>query len=87
MNNIRYVCAAALAFALNAAPAFAEDKVLPAQQVIAAIQTATAAAPGQIHEVEVERKNGRLLVEVTVVGSDGKKREILVDPQNNQVVR
>jgi uncharacterized membrane protein YkoI len=80
--------AGAALLAVTATSAIAkEDKVLPAQQVIAAIQAATAAAPGQVREVEVEREGGKLVVEVTVIGADGSKKELKIDPQTNQIVR
>ena len=75
-----------LAFASPVASA-ADEERLPPQQVIAAIQAAVAANPGEIKEVEVDRKRGRLVVEVTIIGTDGAKREINVDPANNQVVK
>lgn len=65
----------------------ADDAALPHQQLIAAIQTAIAAHPGQIQEVDVEKKSGKTVVEVTITGNDGKKKELTVDPEKNQVVR
>jgi hypothetical protein len=72
-----------------AAPAFADaDKGLPADQVIAAIQAAVAAHPGQVKEVEVkDRRNQAAIVEVEIVAADGKKHEVKVDTATRQVVR
>ena len=64
-----------------------EDKGLPAEQVTAAIEAAVSANPGNIKDVEIDEKDKRLIVEVTIVGSDGKEKEVKVDPQNNEVIR
>jgi uncharacterized membrane protein YkoI len=64
-----------------------DDRGLPPDQVIAAIKTAVAAQPGDVKDVEVEHEGGRTLVDVKIVGKDGKKTEVRVDPQRNEVVR
>lgn len=72
----------------TAAPsAHADDSALPHQQVIAAIQTAISAYPGQVQEVDVEKKSGKMVVEVKITGSDGKEKELQIDPEKNQVIR
>ena len=77
---------AALAF--SASPAFAdEDRGLPAEQVIAAIQAAVAERPGQVKEVEVDDHRGKTTVKVEIVGADGKEHKVRVDAQSRQVVR
>lgn len=89
MKNILALTAASAAFAL-ATPAFADsDKGLPADQVIAAIQAAVAAHPGQVKDVEVKdrRNNQAAIVEVEIVAADGKKHEVKVDAASRQVVR
>lgn len=89
MKNILALTAASAALAL-AAPAFADsDKGLPADQVIAAIQAAVAAHPGQVKDVEVKdrRNNQAAIVEVEIVAADGKKHEVKVDAASRQVVR
>lgn len=78
---------AATALLLLFSSAFANDEGLPADRVIAAIQTAVAANPGLIKDVEVEREDGRLLVEVEIISADGKKTEVKVDPEKNEVIR
>lgn len=65
----------------------ADDKQLPAQQVIAAIQSAVKHTPGQVKEIEVDKKDGKVVIEVTVVGADGRDKEIVVNPENNQVIQ
>lgn len=79
----------ATAFLLaSAVPAFAADRGLPADQLIAAIQAAVAAHPGQVKEVEVdEKRNNKVTVKVEIVAADGKEHEIRVDPATRQVVR
>ncbi len=84
---IRNAALPGLALFLTAGAAIANDEALPAKQVIAAIQAAVAARPGLVKEVEVERERGRLIVEVKIVGADGKSTEVRIDPQSNQVIR
>lgn len=72
----------------SALPAFAADKGLPADQLIAAIQAAVAAHPGQVKEVEVDEKRGnKVEVKVEIVSADGKDHEVRIDPATRQVVR
>lgn len=78
---------AATVLLLSFGSAFAQDEGLPADRVIAAIQTAVAAHPGLITEVEVEREGGRLIVEIEIRSADGKKIEVKVDPEKNAVMR
>jgi uncharacterized membrane protein YkoI len=88
MKNILALTLSSAAL-LVAAPAFADsDKGLPADQVIAAIQTAVAAHPGQVKDVEVkDRRNQAAIVEVEIVAADGKKHEVKVDTGTKQVVK
>ena len=67
--------------------AFANDEGLPPDRVISAIQAAVAVNPGLIKEVEVEREGGRLVVEIKMIGTDGRETELKVDPATNQVMR
>jgi hypothetical protein len=66
---------------------FADDRGLPADRVIAAIQTAVAAHPGLVKEVEIDREGGRLIVEVQIISADGRHIEVKVDPEKNAVMR
>ncbi|MCC6916258.1 hypothetical protein [Nitrosomonas sp.] len=77
--------AAALLFSFNSA--FAGNEGLPASQVIAAINTATAATPGLIHEVEIEQKLGKLIVEVKIIDAKGQKVKVRIDPEKNAVMQ
>lgn len=77
--------ATTLLFSINSA--FAGDEGLPASQVIAAINTAVAATPGLIHEVEVEQKLGKMIVEVKIIDAKGQKVKVKVDPEKNTVIR
>jgi uncharacterized membrane protein YkoI len=72
---------------LSFGSAVAKDEGLPADRVIAAIQTAIAAHPGHITEVDVEREGGRLIVEIEILSTDGKKTTLKVDPETNAVMR
>lgn len=75
----------AMLFSFNSA--FAGNEGLPADQVISAIQAAVAAKPGNIHEVEVEQKRGKLVVEVKIIDAKGQKTKVKIDPTNNTVVQ
>lgn len=66
--------------------ALAGDEGLPADQVISAIQTAVAAHPGNIHEAEVEKEQGNLIVEVKIIDADGKKIKVKVNPEKNTIL-
>ncbi len=65
----------------------ADNERLPSEKVIAAIQAAVSAHPGEIKEVEVDEKRGRLLVEVTIIGADGVKKEVQIDPTTNKIAQ
>jgi hypothetical protein len=78
---------AVIALLLACGSAIANEEGLAADRVIAAIQTAVAAQPGLIKEVEVQREGGRLIVEVEIISADGKKTEVKVDPEKNAVIR
>ncbi|HNR12956.1 MAG TPA: PepSY domain-containing protein [Thermodesulfobacteriota bacterium] len=75
------------ALLLSFAVAFADDDGLPADKVIASIQTAVAANPGLIETAEVDREGGMVVVEVEIITSDGKRIEVKVDPEKNEVIR
>lgn len=79
------ILAAAMFFSFNTA--FAGNEGLPADQVISAIQAAVAATPGNIHEVEVEQKRGKLIVEVKIIDAKGQKVKVKIDPANNTVTQ
>jgi uncharacterized membrane protein YkoI len=66
--------------------AHAEDK-LPAKQVIAAIQTAVAAYPGQIKDVDIGKEDGKGIVQVKIENKKGDDETIKVDAENNKVIK
>lgn len=66
--------------------AFANDEALPADRVVAAIQTAVASNPGLVKDVEVEREKGKLFVDVEIIGEDGRKAKVRIDPEKNERV-
>ena len=89
MKNIIALATASAAFAL-AAPAFADTKAgLPADQVGAATQAAIAAQPGNVKDVEVQdrRNNQSPVVEVEIIGADGKKHEVKIDSATRAIVK
>lgn len=61
-------------------------KAVSSEHIISSIKTAEAAYPGMIKEVEVDRKNGKLAVEVKIIATDGKEKKIMVDPDTNKVI-
>lgn len=65
----------------------ADDEAIPQEQLIKAIQTAVTAYPGNVQEADVEKKNGKRIVEVKITGADGKEKEISVDVEKNQVMK
>ncbi len=67
--------------------AFADSEGLPADRVITAIQTAVAANPGLIHEVEVDQEHGKLIVEIKIIDAKGQKTKVKIDPEKNEVIR
>jgi uncharacterized membrane protein YkoI len=86
VNRVFTIVAAAALLAGGAARAANDDPAIPAARFIAAIQTAVAAQPGNVTEAEVERDRGRTIVEVKIVGSDGRTAEVKVDVEKNEVV-
>ena len=74
-----------LLFSFNSA--FADSEGLPADRVITAIQTAVAASPGLIHEVEVDQEQGKLIVEIKIIDAAGQKIKVKIDPEKNEVIR
>jgi hypothetical protein len=59
---------------------------LPAEQVIASIQTAVAAKPGSVREVEAENEAGKTICEVSILAQDGKTYDVEVNAATNTVV-
>ncbi|SDW80101.1 Peptidase propeptide and YPEB domain-containing protein [Nitrosomonas eutropha] len=78
------ILTAAMFFSFNSA--FAGNEGLPADQIISAIQAAVAANPGNIYETEVEREQGKLIVEVKIIDANGKKIKVKIDPAKNAVI-
>lgn len=44
------------------------------------------AHPGPIEEVTVDRRDGRLLIEVDLIDSDVIKRDVCIDPETSTLV-
>lgn len=78
---------AATIYLLSPGSVFACEEGLPADLVIAAIETAIAANPGLIEEIEVEREDNKLIIEVKIIDADRKKTKVKVDPEKNKVIR
>lgn len=58
-------------------------ETLPMEDII---QRARAAQPGNIEEIELERKGGRLLYEVNMAADDGAKRELKFDAKTGELI-
>lgn len=43
--------------------------------------------PGKVLEVELERKSGRIIYEVEMLGKDGVVRELYIDARTGEVLR
>lgn len=71
----------------SAGSGFAKDEALPAEVIISSIQAAIADTPGLIKDVEVERENGKLLVEVKIIDDKGTRTKVKIDPETNTRVR
>ena len=55
-------------------------------QAIACIKTAIASHPGRVEGLDIDVKTGKVLCEVEIVGENGRKMELQVDVNTNQVV-
>jgi hypothetical protein len=86
VNRLSMLAMAAALLAGGAAPAADDDPAVPADQVIAAIRIAVATQPGNVLEAEVERDRGRTVVEVKIIAKDGRRTEVKVDVEKNEVV-
>jgi len=63
------------------------DLVKDAQVTIdQAIKTATEKSPGTIVEAELEKKHGKTVWEVEVVGADGNVTEVHIDAASGEVI-
>lgn len=77
---------AALGFAIPAAYADSDESVT-AKQMVDAINAAEKQAPGRITEIDVERKKGKIVVEIETVDGSGKESKVWIDPETNQMVK
>ncbi len=60
----------------------------PAVDVVAAMNAALAVMPGVVDEAELEQwKDGRVVWEVEIVGTDGRHAEIYIDAGTGEVIR
>jgi uncharacterized membrane protein YkoI len=51
-----------------------------------AIKTATEKVPGTVVEAELEKKHGKTVWEVEILGADGKVTEVHIDASNGTVI-
>ena len=88
IKNVTVATTAGLVF-LGTSAAHSESLEQIAQEVTAkqAIDIALAAVPGQVHEVELEREDDRLVWEVELVASqDNKEYEILISATSGEIL-
>lgn len=84
---VKSIVLVAVTLLLASANAFATDRALPAELIIAAIQIAVIDQPGLVREVEVEKRQGRLIVVVEMVGVDGRRSKVRIEPERYTRVR
>lgn len=57
-----------------------------AEQATACINTAVAARPGGIDDLDIDRKAGKIVCKVGIVSTGGKEYDITVDLADNKVI-
>jgi uncharacterized membrane protein YkoI len=62
-------------------------QAISADQMIAAIKTATTAKPGNVREVEVTKEGDKTICEVEILAQDGKAYDVKVDVATNSVIK
>ncbi|HHD56519.1 MAG TPA: hypothetical protein ENK89_02430 [Desulfobulbaceae bacterium] len=55
--------------------------------IIPAIQAAKAAVPGQVVKAKVDEEDSYLVYEVKILQTNGKKKEVFVDPITGKVLK
>jgi uncharacterized protein YpmB len=60
---------------------------ITADQMIAAIKTATTTKPGMIQEVELDKEGDKIICEVEVLAQDGKVYDVRIDVATNTVIK
>lgn len=87
---------ALLALAASGAPGRADD--VPHDEVLAAVRRGEirplaeieakvrARQPGEIIEIEIERKHGALVYEFKILDAQGRRRDIYVDARNGEIL-
>lgn len=96
MTKHSLVAIGALAIAIGAGPAWADDKDKEGHiaelakgakvTVTDAVTTATNAVKGTVVEAELEKKHDKTVWEVEVLGDDGKVTEVHIDAVTGQVI-
>lgn len=69
--------------ALDAAQLQKSGEILPQETIL---ERAKAQVPGKIVETELERKHGRYVYEVEVIGDDGVKTELKYDAKTGELI-
>lgn len=62
------------------------DEAISTDKLVAAIEAATQAHPGNVGDVEVDSEKDKLVVEVDIYATDGSKKEVKVDAESGQVI-
>lgn len=67
----------------RARDALEEGEARPLREII---PLAFRAVPGEIVEIELERKHGRLVYEIEILGRDGRVQEVTLDARTGAVL-
>jgi uncharacterized membrane protein YkoI len=67
----------------RARAALARGEVLPITEILRAASTEVA---GDVLEIELEREHGAWVYEITIIDSDGRRREVLLDAATARVL-
>lgn len=90
MKNQIFTAASAFALVGMAAPAWGQPNVEPPLSspltFNEAVAVALEAQPGTIAEVALERADGRIVIEIEVVNSDGDEVEFQLDAQSGEIL-
>jgi len=68
----------------RARAALSRGEVRPLAEILEAV---TAAVPGDVVEVELEREHGAWVYELKVITPDGRRREVLVDAATGTLLK
>lgn len=98
-RNVARFAALIVGLPLGAGPCLADGKKLNQDQVLEAVKNgqirpladvlaaAAVAVPGRVIRVDIERKHGRTVYEVKIIGNHGRVREVYIDAASLEVLK